>query len=104
MRGSSRLNPLCKVPTYCLLDFFLFPHLHLPPPPTLTFMAPVQRKCNAQGQYEIAFNTTEEGSIVGKVVREEYKEFVERLKARLKHSLQLIWQILRCQTTKTTSV
>ena len=46
-------------------------------------MAPVQRKRNAQGQYEIAFNTTEEGSIVGKVVREEYEGFVERLKARL---------------------
>ena len=76
------MNPLCKVPTY-LLDFFLFPHPHLPPPPTLTFMAPVQRKRNAQGQYEIAFNTTEEGSIVGKVVREEYEGFVERLKARL---------------------
>ena len=46
-------------------------------------MAPVQCKRNAQGQYEIAFNTTEEGSIVGKVVREEYEGFIERLKARL---------------------
>jgi len=44
-------------------------------------MASVQRKRNAQGQYEIDF--TEEGSIVSKVVREEYEGFIERLKARL---------------------
>ena len=31
----------------------------------------------------IDFNATEEGSIVSKVVREEYEGFIERLKARL---------------------
>jgi hypothetical protein len=46
-------------------------------------MAPVQRKRNARGQYKIDFNAAEEDSIVGKVVREEYEAFVERLKARL---------------------
>ena len=46
-------------------------------------MAPVQRKRNARGQYEIDFNAIEEDSIVGKMVREEYEGFIERLKARL---------------------
>ena len=44
---------------------------------------PVQRKRNAQGRYEIDFKATGKDSIIGKVVREEYEGFVERLKARL---------------------
>ena len=68
------LPPLCKKPTIS--------GLHLPPTkPGL--MVPPERKRNARGQYEIGFNAREEGSVVGKVVREEYEAFVERLKARL---------------------
>lgn len=46
-------------------------------------MAPVQRKRNARGHYETDLNATVEDSIVGKVVREEYEGFIERLKVRL---------------------
>jgi len=41
------------------------------------------RKRNARGQYEVNFNATDEGSVVGKVVREEYEAFVERLNDKL---------------------
>ena len=47
-------------------------------------MSPQGRKRNARGQYELGFNATDEGSVVGKVVREEYEAFVERLKDKLK--------------------
>ena len=47
----------------------------------MTFMAPVQRKRTARGQYESNFNATEEDSIISRVIREEYEGFVERLKA-----------------------
>jgi len=67
-----------------------FHHLHRlhesspsPPSPFLKFMSPLGRKWNAQGQYEIDFNAIEEGSIIGKVVREEYEAFMERLKDKL---------------------
>jgi type I site-specific restriction endonuclease len=46
-------------------------------------MSLLERKRNARGQYEISFNATDEGSVVGKVVREEYEAFVERLKDKL---------------------
>lgn len=49
----------------------------------MTFMAPVQRKHNARGQYKTNFNATEEDSIISRVIREEYEGFVERLIARL---------------------
>ena len=46
-------------------------------------MSPLERKRNARGQYETGFNAAEEGSVVGKLVREEYEAFVERLKDKL---------------------
>jgi hypothetical protein len=45
--------------------------------------SPLGRKRNARGQYEVGFNTTDEGSVVGKVVREEYEAFVKRLNDKL---------------------
>jgi molybdenum cofactor biosynthesis enzyme MoaA len=46
-------------------------------------MSLLGRKRNARGQYEVDFNATDEGSVVGKLVREEYEAFVERLNDKL---------------------